>query len=44
MAPVINSRDDLNMGDESSCVFPHRNKRLSASLSVGNEREKAFDG
>lgn len=43
MAPVINSRDDPNMGDESSWVFPHRNKKLSASLSVGSEHEKAFD-
>lgn len=44
MAPVINSRDDPDMGDEASCVFPHRNKKLLASLSVCNEREKAFDG
>lgn len=44
MAPVINSRDDPNMGSESSCVFPQRNKKLSASRSVGNERKKAFDG
>lgn len=44
MFPVINSRDDPNMDDESSCVFPQRHKKLSASLSVGNEREKAFDG
>lgn len=44
MAPVINSRNDPNMGDVSSCAFPQRNKKLSANLLVGNECEKAFDG
>lgn len=35
---------DLNMGDESSCVFPDCNEKLSASLLAGNQREKPFDG
>lgn len=37
MAPVINYHDDPNMDDESSCVFPLLNEKLSASLFFGNE-------